>query len=216
MLLRGANILEIFITLVLFVFSITIHEISHGYAAYMLGDPTAKNMGRLTLNPLAHLDLWGTLLILFAGFGWAKPVPIDPRYFKKPSRDMAIVSIAGPLSNLLISFVSIFILMKVTAPLFNKGIITENYFNALNLLLGSLATLNIALAVFNLLPIPPLDGSKILLAVAPYSFRNFIFSIERYGIIVLFLFLSLISPIISKISQFIINTIVKIINFLPF
>jgi Zn-dependent protease len=202
--------------LVLFVFSITIHEISHGYAAYMLGDPTAKNMGRLTLNPLAHLDLWGTLLILFAGFGWAKPVPIDPRYFKKPSRDMAIVSIAGPLSNLLISFVSIFILMKVTAPLFNKGIITENYFNALNLLLGSLATLNIALAVFNLLPIPPLDGSKILLAVAPYSFRNFIFSIERYGIIVLFLFLSLISPIISKISQFIINTIVKIINFLPF
>lgn len=214
MLFRGASIQEILIMLVLFVFSITIHEISHGYVAYKLGDPTAKNAGRLTMNPLSHLDLMGTLLILIAGFGWAKPVPVNSRYFKNPGRDMAIVSIAGPISNLLLSFIALLIYVKVVFPL--KNTMPENFYSAAELLLVSMASLNIALAVFNLIPIPPLDGSRILLAIAPYKWRNFIYSIERYGMIVLFILLYVISPFIMMVTNAIFTWFITIIDFLPF
>lgn len=214
MLFHGYSFQDIIITLVLFVFSITIHEISHGYVAYKLGDPTAKNMGRLTLNPIAHLDLMGSLLVLFVGYGWAKAVPVDTRYFKRPGRDMAIVSIAGPLSNLLISFVALLILGKVVDPLVN--VIPENFYNAAETLLLRLAILNIVLTVINLIPCPPLDGSKILLALAPYKWRNFIFSIERYGFIAVYILFYVLSPFIDKITELIYRFLVYTIAFLPF
>lgn len=213
---HNQNIVNLILTLIVFVFSITLHEVAHGYAAYKLGDPTAKNMGRLTLNPLAHLDPIGTLLLLFAGFGWAKPVPINSRYFKHTKRDLAIVSVAGPLSNLVLSFVSLLILIKAVAPMHTGGIIADNIYIAAYTLLVNLASLNVTLAVFNLIPIPPLDGSKLLVIFAPYKWRDFIFQYERYGMLILFVLLTLLSGVISSVSGFVFNGFVRLISMLPF
>jgi len=137
-----------------------LHELAHGWAANKLGDPTAKLERRLTLNPLASVDPVGTVWLFLFGFGWAKPVPVDPRYFKKPKRDMAIVALAGPASNLLAGLVG--------AVLLNLLIVITGavgYNSVMGFIFNVLAyyvTVNVTLAVFNLLPIPPLDGSKIL------------------------------------------------------
>ena len=149
---------------VIVLMSLTVHEVSHGYAAYKLGDPTAKNAGRLSLNPLKHLDPIGALMLFIFGFGWAKPVPVNPYYFEGDRRKgMMEVSFAGPASNLLLAFVLI-------------AIYTIGHFGTLDyaysmtgLILYRAITLNIYLAVFNLIPIPPLDGSKILAGVLPQA-----------------------------------------------
>lgn len=135
-----------------------LHEFAHGWVASKLGDPTAKLDGRLTLNPLASVDPVGTVWLFLFGFGWAKPVPVDARYFKKPKRDMAIVALAGPVSNLLAALVGAVILFALVA------FVPYNN-NAMNFILSVLSyyvTVNVTLAAFNLLPIPPLDGSRIL------------------------------------------------------
>lgn len=216
--LYGSSFINLILTLVLFVFSVTVHEVSHGYAAYKLGDPTAKNCGRLTLNPLKHLDPLGTLLILLVGFGWAKPVPIDSRYFEHPRRDITIVSVAGPLSNLILSFLSLLIYYKVCDNMYMAGMIADNVLSACGVFFGTMASLNITLAVFNLLPIPPLDGSKILLTWAPYKWQNAIYSIERFGFIGVYLVLIIISRlgIISAVSGFLWDMLIKLVDFLPF
>ncbi len=216
--LGSFSIVNLLLTLVLFVFSVTIHEVAHGYAAYKLGDPTAKNCGRLTLNPIKHLDPLGTLLILLVGFGWAKPVPIDSRYFEKPRRDITIVSAAGPISNLLLSLLSLIIYYKVCLNLYQAGIMPENVISACSVFFGTMASLNITLAVFNLLPIPPLDGSKILLTWAPYKWQQAIYSIERFGFIGVYLVLIIISRlgIISAVSGFLWDLLLKLVNLLPF
>lgn len=134
-----------------------LHEFAHGWVASKLGDPTAKLDGRLTLNPLASVDPVGTVWLFLFGFGWAKPVPVDPRYFKKPKRDMAIVALAGPVSNLLAALAGAVILFAVVA--------FVPYNNVTSFILSVLSyyvTVNVTLAAFNLLPIPPLDGSRIL------------------------------------------------------
>lgn len=141
---------------------ISIHEASHGLAAYWLGDKTAKERGRLTVNPLAHIDIMGLVCMIVFHFGWARPVPVDPRNFKNPKVGMAITALAGPMSNLLLSLVLMCIYVALWAVGLNSRIIT-----ALAQFLFITAILSCGLAVFNLLPVPPLDGSRLLLPLLP-------------------------------------------------
>lgn len=147
--------------------SLTIHEFSHGYIAYRLGDPTAKDAGRLSLNPLKHLDPIGTIMMIIARIGWAKPVPINSYYFKDRKKGTILVSVAGPLSNLFMALIGVF-LFEITFITAYGSIIAGNtavmYFMDF---LGLFFMVNINLAIFNLLPVPPLDGSKILSGVLP-------------------------------------------------
>lgn len=155
---------------------ITFHELSHGFVAYRLGDPTAKLAGRLSLNPIKHLDIVGFLMMLFVGVGWAKPVPVDLRYFKNPKRGMALTALAGPLSNFLMAltaFLLCSILVQV-APLDNIVVAFVLYF------LCRVAALSIGLGLFNLIPISPLDGSKVLFSFLPDRAYYTILQYEKY------------------------------------
>ncbi|MBR6755896.1 MAG: site-2 protease family protein [Peptococcaceae bacterium] len=158
--------------------AITCHEVAHGYMAYRLGDPTAKNQGRLTLNPIKHLDPIGALLMLVAGFGWAKPVPVNPFYFEGDrNKGMMLVSVAGPVVNLIISFLCIVI--------YNLGH-GFGQLEVVHLFLLYSITLNVYLAVFNLIPIPPLDGSKILAGFLPKAKAyQYLTTMEKYGFLIL-------------------------------
>ncbi len=163
---------------------IILHEFAHRFVAYKLGYPTAKAMGRLTLNPLKHIDPVGLLAMVLVGFGWAKPVPVDMRYFKSPKRDMALVGAAGPLMNFLIAFVFIIAAAAVEAFVFY----TFNYNNFLQIAYNFCyytALLSIGLGVFNLIPFSPLDGSKILGALLPDRAYYALLKYERYGMLVL-------------------------------
>ena len=144
--------------------ALTVHEYCHGYAAYKLGDDTAKCMGRLSLNPLKHLDPYGTICMILFHFGWAKPVPINPRNFKDPKKDFAISAAAGPASNLILGFISAFVFLLVYKLFYTIEYGTFVFFLVYNLLifLKIFYSVNIGLGVFNLLPIPPFDGSRLL------------------------------------------------------
>ena len=162
---------------------ICVHEVAHGLVASKLGDPTAKSLGRLTLNPLKHLDPFGFLAMLCVGIGWAKPVPINTRYFKKPKRDMAICAAAGPLANILMGLIAM-ILLRITLLIIDKNMLffTEHYnvFYAIIMLFQTAAELSIAFAVFNLFPIPPLDGSKIVYMFLPNNILYKVLQYENY------------------------------------
>lgn len=147
--------------------SLTFHEFFHGYTAYRLGDITAKNAGRLTLNPLKHLDPIGTLMMFAAGIGWARPVPVDPFYFRDKKKGMVLTSIAGPISNLLLAFVVAFPLQIVLVAGYESIVTETGFVYYLFEFFRMLFLVNVNLAIFNLFPIPPLDGSKILSAVLP-------------------------------------------------
>lgn len=155
-----------FIRLLVLFTAMPVHECAHGFVADRLGDDTPRSQGRLTLNPFAHLDLTGSLLLLFAGFGWAKPVEVDMRNFKHPRRDMALSSLAGPVSNVLIALLGM-VVYKVLV----FGVIPATRFSSsmesLADILISVIFINVSLAVFNFLPVPPLDGSKIIGAALP-------------------------------------------------
>jgi Zn-dependent protease len=162
--------------------SLSFHELSHGFVSYKLGDSTAKTMGRLTLNPLRHIDVFGFLAFVLAGFGWAKPVQVDPRNFKKPKRDMAITALAGPISNFIIAVIFLFILGLIIP------FLTESFVSKVALdIIYMTATLSVTLGIFNLIPVPPLDGSKILFAVASDELYYKLMRFERYGFILLLL-----------------------------
>ena len=148
--------------------ALTVHEWAHGYTAYLLGDSTAKYEGRLTLNPLAHLDFLGTILFLTVGFGWAKPVPIDPRAFRHPKRDTTLTALAGPASNLLLAFFTIVIALGIDTLGISLGVGGGQFFTEL---FQSMLWLNLGLMAFNLLPIAPLDGSKILAIFVPVQYE---------------------------------------------
>ncbi len=154
--------------------SLTVHEVSHGYAAYKLGDPTAKALGRLDLNPLRHLDPFGTVCLLLFGFGWAKPVPINPLHFKHMKRDTAITAAAGPLSNLLLGFLGAFLCRAASYLPYSRPAYI------LMLFLSVFSLLNFGLALFNMIPIPPLDGSRILFAFLPTNAYFAVMKYERY------------------------------------
>lgn len=185
--------------------TLSIHEFSHALAAYKLGDNTAKYMGRLSINPIKHLDPAGALCMIFFRFGWAKPVPIDPRNFKNPKRDFALSALAGPLSNLIFAFFSSFIYLLAYALL--KDIYFSNdflYHIAQNTLdfLYVFHKINVGLAIFNMIPIPPLDGSKILNAVLPPKLYFKVMKYERtiYFVLIGWLFFGyIVSDVLLRI-----------------
>ncbi|MEK7203552.1 MAG: site-2 protease family protein [Patescibacteria group bacterium] len=199
-------LLTIFQILVV-LFSIVVHEVSHGLMAYSLGDSTAKNLGRLTLNPLPHLDLFGSILLPFLTyslggfiFGYAKPVPYNPLYLRDRRFGPAKVGFAGPLSNIIIALVFGLILRFI--PGFLQATILPELFSFIVLI-------NLVLAVFNLLPVPPLDGHWLLLSAVPDRFRGFKLFYLRYGLIlfvlVLLFVLPLIFPLVSKLFRLIVG-----------
>lgn len=164
---------------------ITLHELSHGFVAYKLGDDTAKRAGRLSLNPLRHLDPMGMLMMVIFRFGWAKPVPVNMYRFKDPKRGMAVTALAGPVSNILISLVFLFLYGALYLPLQRSGAglyVLE--------MLQVTAYLSLSFAVFNFLPIPPLDGSKVLFSVVSDEAYRKLMRYERYGSIALLLLVS--------------------------
>ena len=162
---------------------LTVHEACHGLAAYALGDPTARDRHRLSLNPLRHIDWLGLAMMLAVGFGWAKPVPVDPRYFKRPKQGMALTALAGPVSNLLLALLAVFLSRELYArgAWMPVGIRVSLF----QFLLYTLAPLSIGLGLFNLLPIPPLDGSKVLGAFLPDRAFFGLMRYERYGMFLL-------------------------------
>ncbi len=189
--LRSENMKEslaiLLLSLPVLLFSLVLHELAHGYVAYRCGDRTAKNLGRLTLNPAKHLDLMGTLCMLLVGFGWAKPVPIILRNFGKPRRDLMLVAFAGPLTNLLIAFIStplLILVAKLGGLIYSGGSIwyTEgDVYLMVTMMLRLAVTVNISLALFNLIPIPPLDGSRIVTSLLSPKLAMRYVQIERYA-----------------------------------
>ena len=161
---------------------ITLHELSHGFVAYKLGDTTAKDAGRLTLNPIKHLDIMGILMMVVFHFGWAKPVPVNMYRFKNPKRGMAITAVAGPLSNVLITIVFLFLYGLLIRPLGEDNLLME--------MIRITAYLSISFAIFNIIPISPLDGSKVLFSVLPSERYDQLMRYERYGMILLLVLVS--------------------------
>lgn len=161
---------------------LTVHETCHGLAAYALGDPTAKEQRRLSLNPLRHIDWLGLGMMLVAGFGWARAVPVDPRHFRRPKQGMALTALAGPASNFLLALLAVFLSREIYLRAANPGPVWAALFE---FLLYALAPLSIGLGLFNLLPIPPLDGSKVLGALLPDHTYFQLMRYERYGMLLL-------------------------------
>ena len=186
---NGASLSEwitrLLLSLPVILLALTGHEVSHGWVAMKLGDPTARNLGRLTLNPLKHLDPIGTVCMVLFGFGWARPVPINVRYFKKPRRDMALTALAGPASNFIMGFFGV-LFYRILIAVFNSVIgptTSEFAFNVANVIVTLFylfAWLNLSLGLFNLIPIPPLDGSRIFLTFLPPKYYFGVMKYERY------------------------------------
>ena len=160
---------------------LTVHETCHGLAAYALGDPTARDRHRLSLNPFRHIDWLGLAMMLAAGFGWAKPVPVDPRYFRRPKQGMALTALAGPASNFLLALLAV----GLSRAVYQYMPYSEGSALLFNFLLYVLAPLSIGLGLFNLLPIPPLDGAKVLGALLPDRTYFGLMRYERYGMLLL-------------------------------
>ena len=181
------------------VFSLCFHEYSHGYIAYRLGDNTAARNGRVTLNPMAHLDLFGSLMILFVGFGWAKPVPVNPINLHNPRLDMMKVAFAGPASNLLLVFCSCLLIRVIGMP----NLIESGNLNALGIILYLFAMINMTLAIFNLIPIHPLDGGQIFGNYLDRINPEFSYRLRLYGpqILMFIIFLGIFSLCVNSIRK---------------
>ena len=195
--------LEYFIIIIpVILISITIHEFSHAKAADILGDPTPRLAGRLTLNPINHIDPIGFLALIFVRFGWAKPVPINPYNFRDPRRDSAIVGLAGPVSNFFLAWILAGIMKVLPFGTSEISLMAIQVFQYA-------VWINIALAVFNLIPIPPLDGSHILEAFLPYEFSDALFVLRQYGFLIL-IFIILFPPT-QTLLIFIISSLYKLL-----
>ncbi len=195
------NIQDLIIQIPVFLFALTIHEYSHGYVAMLCGDQTAKMQGRLTLNPLKHLDPLGTLAIFIIHFGWAKPVPVDPRNFRNPHRDMILVSLAGPMSNLATMIASLFALIIIAY--FGQGM-PPFLAQPIIAMLSVSIWINSILAIFNMIPIPPLDGSKVLMGLLPPRQAQHIARLEGVGfiLIMILVFTGVLGKFIHFVQSF--------------
>jgi len=204
-----AFLFNVFVTL-------PIHECAHGFVAYKLGDNTAKYQGRLTLNPFAHIDYVGALSMLIVGFGWAKPVPVNAGYFKKPKVGMAITALAGPASNLILAFISL--LLSNVVMLIGTAVGNETFLTVCWWIICTfwfIAEINTYLAIFNLIPIPPLDGSRILSAFLPDKYYYKLMQYERYTGLIVFALVYVFRDQLSIVSDFVLTGI-NILASLPF
>lgn len=198
------QVLQFIFQIAVLIFSVIIHEVSHGAVAYALGDSTAKDAGRLTLNPIPHIDFVGSILLpAFIGFGWAKPVPYNPYNLKSQKWGPLLVGLAGPASNILIA-----LFFGLSLRFF--GVFSSNIVFFVTIL--SIVKLNLGLAVFNLIPIPPLDGSKLLFAILPYGWIRVQEFLERYGFFVLLILIFLVPGFLSGIIFPIVNVLISFIT----
>lgn len=198
------------IVAVVLLYSLALHELGHAWVADRMGDKTARNLGRVTLNPIKHLDPLGTLLLLLVGFGWAKPVPIQPSNFRNFRAGLFWVSIAGILVNLAIAIIALVVLATLGVRLSAAGqVVGIN--TQLELGLFYAARINILLAVFNLLPIPPLDGSKILQAFLPRAAQQAMWQLERYGFLIVVLVITLLRDQVYGLINFVTVSLMSVI-----
>jgi Zn-dependent protease len=204
-------IISILLTVPIVMISLSVHEAAHAYIAYKMGDPTARNLGRLTINPMKHLDLVGSLMMLFVGYGWAKPVPINTRYFKNPKKGMALTALAGPLSNLMLAFIGLVGYVGTCFLQIELGS-TSIYFWVVELFFYFFLYLNVLYAVFNMIPLPPFDGSRVLFVFLP---DRAYFGIMRYERIILMVTLAIfvLGDIdVSPIVDFVINAMFNLVG----
>ncbi len=193
---------DILFILPITIISLTVHEYAHGFVAYKLGDPTAKEAGRLSLNPLVHIDPIGFLIMLVLRFGWARPVPVNPLYFKKPKKGMMLTAAAGPLSNLILAVISTFFALFFV---YSYGYSEIKFLYSVFQFFALMALLNFGLAAFNLIPVYPFDGSRILGYFMPNSFNNFTAQYGNYIYIAFFVFIMLtdyVSDAIANVQTF--------------
>ncbi len=214
-------LVDVLLSIPIILLSLSVHESVHGIAANALGDPTARNLGRITLNPAKHFDLYGFIAMLVFGFGWAKPVPINTRYMKNGKWGFTLSALAGPCSNFFLAF--------VMALLYMFSVVAMTHIAAVFGISGTLANIimrffeigivmNVSLTVFNLLPVPPLDGSRLLTALIPRRWATFVFRYEQYFMIGLFvlLYLGAFSGILSAATGAVTGFIIKTVNLIPF
>ncbi len=196
------NFNRIILTLPGVLLAITLHEFAHGYTAFLLGDPTAKERGRLSLNPIAHIDPFGFIMLLVAGFGWAKPVPINPNYFKNRKMGTFLVSIAGPLTNVVLAII-LTIILGFNIKFFEHELISKMLFYGI--------MINLVLAVFNLFPIPPLDGSKIVLTVLPkqMEYRYYQYQKYSYALLMILVFFRVVDKVLFPVVNFLMDILLN-------
>lgn len=224
--INASDIVMWLLSLPIVLLALSVHEASHGFMAYKLGDQTARNFGRLTLNPIKHIDPIGFVCMVLFHFGWAKPVPVNSRYFKKPRRDMALTAAAGPISNVLLSLIFAAIL-RFEIFLFKEYFLSGILEPTLGFKIFTIVTymtfigvlLNISLAIFNLIPIPPFDGSRIAYTFLPVNLYFKVMKYERFimlGILALMFFTPVFDVVVSPVINWLTESVMSIFGFSKF
>lgn len=218
------DVMMILLSIPVVLISLSMHEAAHGLIADKMGDPTARYLGRITLNPVKHLDPLGTVAMLLVGYGWAKPVPINPRNFKHPRKGMALTGLAGPVSNLILAFIGV-LLTRITVAIYAAlpvavALKESTYWLVLILvtLFTLLAEMNVYLAIFNMIPVPPFDGSRVFYFLLPDKYYFGVMRYERQIMMVTFLLLAtgVLSPVLSFLAKGVLKAFDFVIGLVPF